>query len=1073
MLLRMPNIYILVLISLVWSCSNPIPIEFQTELAALPSKVDYNQHVKPILSDKCFACHGPDSKKQKAGLRLDLEESAFGELPDSRGKVAIDPGDLDDSEVFKRIISTDPEFVMPTPSSHLKLSNYEKAVLIKWIKDGAKYEKHWAFVKPEMPEIPEVKNQIWVRNPIDNFILKKLEEKNLKPSKIADKETLLRRLYFDLTGLPPSVVDINRFKADNGPRAYEKEINKLLASTSFGERMAVDWLDVARFADSHGYTVDRLRDMSPYRDWVIDAFNKNIPFSQFITWQIAGDMMKKPSKEMLIATAFNRNHPQNMEGGIIEEEFQTEYVIDRTNTLGEAFLGLSMGCAKCHDHKYDPISQKNYYEMFSFFNNVKEAGQIAWDDTPPSPTIQLPTKKQEEIIEYLNKEIKKAEQIGIKEKSGFELSFKNYIEKQDYKKLSLQNISKEGLLAHFDFKNKSLMNKQNGNQNGFLNSPEGKTNANFMIGHTNEGLKLTGDAWFDTDGLGAFRMVDAFSVGLWVNIDKACKEGVIFNKTIGERLYNYKGFHVYLQKDGRLELTMAHAAPSNAITKISHLKLPKGVWNQLTMTYDGHGKAAGLKLYLNGNELVFYTEIDQLSKDINYPQMKKQPGIMVGAWWRGNGIKNALIDDLIIYNRALSYFEIQILAGKANWVQICSKEKTQLTNSDLEILKKQYTSSTFSKSNTNKNLQRLKIIMADSLEKIPELMVMQESKKPKQAYVLDRGYYDSPTVKVYPNTPEKIFKFANNLPKNRLGLAYWLVDEENPLTARVAVNRFWQNIFGVGIVKTSEDFGNQGELPSHKELLDYLSTYYVQSGWNTKKLIKLIVSSATYQQDSKASKKLMEIDSENRLLAHGPANRLTAEMIRDNALAASGLLVKKIGGKSVKPYQPAGLWEINNTTYIPDNNQDVYRRSLYVIVKRSVPHPTLATFDAPSRSYCVNRRQKTNTPLQALVTLNDPAFLEASKVIGEDMTKAENDSLGITKAYLKLTGKTPKPAELYLLLDLKKVEFEKFKKNKNKARAWLSVGYYQIDPKLDPRLVAANTVVANVILNSDACLTKR
>jgi Protein of unknown function (DUF1553) len=396
-----------------------------------------------------------------------------------------------------------------------------------------------------------------------------------------------------------------------------------------------------------------------------------------------------------------------------------------------------------------------------------------------------------------------------------------------------------------------------------------------------------------------------------------------------------------------------------------------------------------------------------------------------------------------------------------------------LTNTDIEILRAYYYSSTYANRDSFKSIQKLKTMLADSLEKIPELMVMQESRKPKQAYVLDRGNYDAPTTKVYPNTPEKIFSFANNLPKNRLGLSQWLVDANNPLTARVAVNRFWQNIFGTGIVKTSEDFGNQGELPSHKELLDYLSTYYVESGWNTKKLIKLIVSSATYQQNSKATKKLLEIDAENRLLARGPANRLTAEMLRDNALAASGLLVKRIGGKSVKPYQPVGLWEINNTSYVPDSSTDVYRRSLYVIVKRSVPHPTLATFDAPSRSYCTNRRQKTNTPLQALVTLNDPAFLEASKVIGEEMTKAENDTIGITNAYRKLTGKTPKTSELNLLLDLKKTEFEKFNKNKNKAKSWLSVGYYKINPKLDPRLVAANTILANVILNSDACLTKR
>ncbi len=384
-----------------FSCGPDLPDDVQIAYDELPEKLDYNQHVKPVLSDKCFACHGPDKAKQKAGLRLDLKEAAYGKLSKNPGKVAIDPGDLAGSEFFHRIMSDDPDYMMPTKESHLNLTAKEKAILIKWIEDGAEYKPHWAFVKPEKAELPEVKKSDWVKNPVDNFILAKLEQEKLNPSKEADKELLLRRVSLDLTGLPPTIEEIDAFLKDNSANAYEKQVDRLLNSPHYGEKMAVDWLDLARFADSHGYTVDRLRDMSPYRDWVINAFNKNMHYDQFVQWQLAGDLMPKPTKEMIIATAFNRNHQQNMEGGVVEQEFQTEYVIDRTNTFGDAMLGISVGCAKCHDHKYDPISQKNYYQLFSFFNNVKEAGQISWDDALPTPTLMLPTDQQEKMLRFI------------------------------------------------------------------------------------------------------------------------------------------------------------------------------------------------------------------------------------------------------------------------------------------------------------------------------------------------------------------------------------------------------------------------------------------------------------------------------------------------------------------------------------------------------------------------------------------------------------------------------------------------------------------------------------------------
>ncbi len=1055
----------------IFSCGHKIPTEIKEELALLPAELDYNIDVKPILSDKCFACHGPDKSKQKAGLRLDLPEYAFAELPENKGKTAIKSGNLDNSELFHRIVSEDPAYKMPSKESHLTLNNHEKAVLIKWIDDGAEYKPHWAFVKAEKQKIPEVENKDWPKNAIDNFVLAKLEANNISPNKEADKEILLRRLSFDLTGLPPTISEIDAFIKDNSEKSYEKVVDRLLKSPHYGERMAVDWLDLARFSDSHGYTVDRLRDMSPYRDWVIKSFNKNMFYDQFIQWQLAGDLLPNPSKEMLIATAFNRNHQQNLEGGIIEKEFQTEYVMDRTNTFGQAFIGLSVGCARCHDHKYDPISQKNYYEMYSFFNNVKEAGQISWDDTMPSPTLQLPSKNQEEMLAFIKNKIIKAEENLENYKQTLEPNFTNWIKSYGYKNI---NSSKtEGLVAKFDFENKRLSNSINPKQKGFVTGFDGKVPEVYIDSKNGKGLKLTGDAWFDTDGLGAFRRADSFTISLMVNINKSTKEGVVFNQTVGERLYNFKGFHVYLMESGQLQLTMAHAAPSNAITMLSKIKVLKDQWMQISMTHNGSGKANGIRLFLNGNELAMETETDRLDKDIFYSYARKKPiGIMVGAWWRGNGLKDGLIDDLLIYNRELSPFEIGILAQKYDWKYITNKSPNQLNVNDLAILKKYFYALQLSKNKLYLDSINAKKVFDDSLENIPELMIMRES-KPKQAYVLIRGNYDSPGQKVYPNTPEKILPFSKNFPKNRLGLSQWLISDDNPLTARVAVNRLWQQLFGVGLVKTSEDFGNQGELPSNLKLLDYLAVYFKENNWDIKKLMKFMVMSSSYRQSSKFTPALLQKDVENRMLARGPALRLSAEMIRDNALFACGILNTNIGGKSIMPYQPAGLWEINNTTYTPDSTNDVYKRSMYIVAKRSVMNPTLATFDGSARSYCELRRQKTNTPLQALVTQNDPTFLEASKILGEQMAKQNNIQLAIVDCYRKLTGKKPSANELKILVEFQEKQFQKFSKNNSKTIGWQKVGFYKIDPQIDPSKIIANASVASLIMNSDACLIKR
>ncbi|MCO5946422.1 DUF1553 domain-containing protein [Mucilaginibacter flavidus] len=1055
------------------SPSVDLPPDVKQAYDALPGSLDYNTDVKPILSDKCFACHGPDKAKQKAGLRLDIAKFAYAELPEDKGKVAINPGDLAGSEFFHRILSDDPKYRMPSPESHHTLTATEKAILIKWIKDGAVYKPHWAFVKPIKPNVPDVDEKGWtINNPIDNFVLAKLQQKNLHPSGQANKELLLRRLSLDLTGLPPTLSEIDGFLNDKSANAYEKQVDRLLNSPHYGERMAVDWLDVARYADSHGYTVDKLRDMSPYRDWVIKAFNSNFPYDKFLQWQLAGDLMPHPTRDMIIATAFNRNHPQNMEGGIVEEEFQTEYVMDRTNTFGNAVLGLSVGCAKCHDHKFDPITQKNYYQLFSFFNNVKEAGQISFDDALPTPTLMLPTKEKEKILQFINHNISNEQKAIVETGYKAGATFEKWLNSGSYKKLTTGEIPGDGLQAYYTFNN-NLVNTTNNKNVGVMKREGGQAGEapSFVNRGDGKALLLSGDSWLDLKPVGVFRKSEPFSIGIWVNIPKQLTEGIILHKGTAERLYNFKGYHLYL-KNNKLELNMAHTGPSNAITKVSVDDVPREKWIQLTITYDGSSKAAGFKLYEDGAEMKMETTMDQLTKDILFTG-GTQPGLQIGAWERGRGFKDGKVDDITVYNRTLTPFEAKILAQKASWSQIAAKERSALSAAEVDVLKSYYLTAVDRdlKAEAEK-LKTLRTTLSDSTENIEELMVMQEMPKPKKSFLLKRGNYDMRGEQVFPNTPEAILPYPSNLPKNRYGLAQWVTNPDNPLAARVAVNRFWQNFFGIGIVKTAEDFGNQGEMPSHPELLDWLAVTFMESGWNVKALNKMIVMSATYRQDSRASE-IIEKDPENRFLSHGPAYRMTAEMIRDNALFASGLLNARIGGKSVKPYQPDGMWEINNTHYIPDTGQAVYRRSLYVVLKRSVPNPTLSTFDAPSRSYCIMRRQKTNTPLQALVTLNDPTFIEAARVLGEQMTRINDKRKAITDTYRKLAGKRPLPKEVDLLLMLQQVEADKFKKYPEKEKGWLNTGQYKIDKKLDAALVTANTVVASTILNSDASLTKR
>ena len=1045
-----------------------LPSDVRAEYDRIQTTLDYNNDVKPILSDKCFACHGPDKAKQQAGLRLDRSEAAFALLPENPGKRAIVPKNINASEAVRRILSKDPEEVMPTPTSHLTLTAKEKAVIIRWIEQGAVYQPHWAFVAPKKAALPDIPG---VENPIDRFIYDRLRKQGITPAPTAERALWLRRVSLDLTGLPPSTEETDAFLRDTSRLAYDRQIERLLNSPHHGERMAADWLDIARFADSHGYTVDRLRDMSPYRDWVIKAFNRNMRYDRFIHEQLAGDLMPKPTRDMLIATAFNRNHPQNMEGGIVEEEFQTEYVADRTNTFGEAFMAMSLGCARCHDHKYDPISQQNYFELFGFFNNVLEAGQISFNDDIPTPALPLPTPAQEKTLEWLKEKVASSEKNLEEARLAAASKAADWIKAGGTPSLRADGIPTAGLESYHRFDG-NLWDDTDTSRKGNMEHDWGAKGdiPVFTRGFRDSALLLNGDVYLNMPYTGVFRKSQPFTIGLRVWIPASLKEGVIFHKSDAERLWNYKGYSLILT-GGKIKMIIAHTAPSNAVIRQTTLNIPRDRWIHLTMTWDGSSRADGLHLYADGQPLALETQKDKLYKDILFGK-EKEPGLQIGGWYRGSGFTGGKVDDLLVYKRCLTPHEINIIAGNASWTGILANAKTQTSTND--ALVRYYVEALDSNvSAASRALISVRNQLADTMRTIREIMVMEEMPVPKKTFLLERGRYDMPGREVKPATPADILPFPAHLPRNRYGLAQWLTHPDHPLTARVAVNRLWQQFFGTGLVKTSEDFGNQGEMPRHRELLDWLSVEFRTSGWDMRHIIKLIVSSDAYRRSSQATPAQREADPENRWLGRGPAVRLSAEMLRDNALFASGLLRADIGGRSIKPYQPAGLWEINSANYQTDTTDVIYKRSLYIVTKRTVPHPTLAMFDASDRSACLSRRQQTNTPLQALALLNDPAYVEAYRTLGARMAKAPDVKAGITDAYRRLTGISPQPEALQLLEGLYVKTLERFKSNPEKAKGWLKAGRASIDPSLDPMRIAANAVVASTIMNSDAAITKR
>lgn len=823
--------------------------------APLTDRVQFNRDIRPILSDKCFACHGPDQTKRKAGLRLDVREAALARL--KSGAAAVVAGKPEASELVARVFSAEASERMPPITSHKTLSQREKQLLKDWIAQGANYQPHWSIIAPVSQTPPVVRDQGWPRNPIDHFVLARLEREGVAPSPPADKITLLRRVTLDLTGLPPTPAEVDAFVADAAPGAYERVVDRLLASPRYGERMAVDWLDAARYADSNGYQVDRDREMWPWRDWVVNAFNRNLPFDRFTIEQLAGDMLPNATREQRVATGLHRNHMLNEEGGIIPEEFLAEYVADRVETTATIWLGLTVGCARCHDHKFDPLTQRDYYGLFAFFHNVPEKGVGNFGGPPKQsapPLLALTTPEQEKKLGELTAGIRKLEQ-------------------------ELAAATRE------------------------LNTAQA--------------------AW---------------------------------EKSLAE------------QKSPQLPPNIAKILAVAATKRTDKQK------SELESHYRRNVSTLGKRLY------------EPLAR--------------------------------------------------------MRKEKVELE------------------------------------AKVPTLMVMAETPQPRETFLLIRGQYDKKGEKVGPATPSVLPALSTALPRNRLGLARWLVDPGNPLTARVTVNRYWQALFGVGLVRTAEDFGSQGEAPSHPELLDWLATEFVRIGWDIKAMHRFLVTSATYRQSSRTSPRQQERDPENRLLGRGPRFRMGAEMIRDQALAASGLLVQTVGGPPVKPYHPAGLYELvvyqGGVPYQQSKGADLYRRSLYTYWKRSVPHPAMLALGAPFREVCTVRRPRTTTPLQALNLLNDPTYVEASRFLAQRMMLEGGSppEQRIAHGFRLVVARPPRPQETAILAAGFRRMLGDFRADGKAASELLRVGEMPVNTALDGAELAAYTMVASTLLNLDETVTK-
>lgn len=1055
----MPKVLFLIALVLGSARANPA-------ICATNGMVQYNRDIRPILNDNCFACHGPDEKKRAAELRLDIREAAL-------NKQAIVPGKPDESSIISRILSTDHNEVMPPPTSHKSLTQSQKELLKAWIAEGAQYQGHWAYIAPVKPELPQVRNPAWVRNPIDRFVLAELERRGVEPSPEADLRSLIRRVAFDLTGLPPSPQDIERILADPSPDRYENYVDELLSRQEWGEHRGRYWLDYARYADTHGIHFDNYREMWSYRQWVIKALNRNIPFDQFTIEQLAGDLLPEATLDQRVASGFNRCNITTNEGGAISEEYQVLYTRDRVETTSLVWLGLTTGCAVCHDHKFDPISQREFYQMAAFFNNTTQNamdGNIK--DTPP--IVPVPLEEDRERFSEIDGLIAQAKQAvdarGQQARNGFEAYLTNDSERQTL--LQTQLPANDSLDLHLplistDPKNIDLL-VQSQKQSISLDSQ-----AVFAPGHLSDSAWQVKNGLYPTFQAGDIERDQPFTISMWVKLAADNQGGSLLARMNDGA--DFRGWDVWLE-NGNVGTHIIHKWPDNALKVVTKQRLTASRFQHVTITYDGSSKAQGVKIYIDGKQAPLNVANDKLTETI-----RTEVPLRLGSRHATAPTNDSKIQDVRMYRRVLSVEEFQAigqlprrqyLASKANR----SKEDTEeLFQWYLESKDSDYAALT-------QKQQQLTDEKTAILARGTVAHIMNEKNEMPKAWLLTRGDYDKRTDEVAPQTPGVLNPWKDEYPKNRLGLAKWLIDPSNPLTARVTVNRFWQEVFGSGIVVSAGDFGVTGQLPTHPELLDYLAISFREDGWNIKNLFRTIVTSSTYRQSASVSNEKLAMDPSNKLLARGPRFRMDAEMIRDSALAASELLVQKIGGPSVRPYQPPGVWEAvampgsNTRDYVADKGQGLYRRSLYTFLKRSAPPPSMEVFNATAREVCTVKRERTNTPLQALVTMNDTQFIEAARILAHKAIQANpNASDPVARLQwiaARVLSRPLRGEELGVLQSSLREVTDFYQANLDRASELLAVGATRSPNEINAAELAAWTMTVNILMNLDEAITK-
>ena len=1045
---------------------------------------DFQRDVRPILSNSCFQCHGPDAKTRMADLRLDTREGAFAQRENGS---PIVPGDSDASLLYQRITHENQMMRMPPGYSKKELTKEQIEILKSWIEQGASWDQHWSFKALERLEPPAVKNEAWVRRPLDRFILARLEKDGLTPAPEADKRTLARRVALDVTGLPPDPGTLESFLSDTSEHAYDKLVDRLLDSKHWGEHRARYWLDAARYGDTHGIHIDNYREMWPYRDWVIQAFNDNKPFDEFTVEQIAGDLLPNPTLDQLVATGFHRCNITTNEGGVIPEEYEAIYAKDRADTTGIVFLGLTVGCATCHDHKFDPIQQREFYSLTAFFRNTTQYVMDSdLSDTPP--VLVVPSDIDRDRWHELRREAAETKAQLESRAASIDKAFAEWLASGEHRSLEAP-LEKSAELLALNIDDEPVIDMRGSRKKIVLHQGA-------VVGEgPNENqaaLRFGKESWIELPPL-KLDSDTPFSIAMWVYQPKVVGNFVVAGQYDPDD--DFRGWSITLRaRQAFFKLTgekpAGQKSPSEITINPNNTKrLPAGVWTHIAVTYDGSGERAGLRIYTNGDVVEeagsnFFTKVEGSIKTNQSLYLGR--GVTKGSggrdeprvrYFAGGGIA-----DLRVFNRPITVQEAKVVSLWSVLQSARDKEPQELSAEEREALRLYYLSV---KDNDYRQLVARKQGIDREWREIRRrggvTHVMQEiADKDPEAHVLYRGLYDQPRERVAANTPSALHPMLASWPRNRMGLAKWLVDEANPLTGRVIVNRYWQEVFGTGLVKTSDDFGSQGEPPSHPELLDWLTVEFRESGWDIKQFFRTLVTSSTYRQSAQTTAEKLEKDPQNRLLSRGPTFRMDGEMIRDYALAASGLLVRKIGGPSVKPYQPEGVWErvamhsSNTRFYKRDSGAKLYRRSLYTFWKRSAPPASMEVFNAPTREHATVRRERTNTPLQALVTMNDTQFVEASRYLAQRAMREAGDDFDPRLDYVttRLLARDFSEKERAVAKRTYGGFIGFYSSNAEQAKKLLAVGESPPDEALPVTESAAWTMLASQMMNLDEVLNK-